>query len=155
MFMTENEIKEFDEYGCIARSLMFMAEAEGNPISMEEFCKRCRPVLSACDPFGCLSNDQIGEVADKLGVGGIPVRFTDYDSVKGYFDRGLRRILAFSEVDLSPGAIGRVKHCSLLTGICGNNFTIRTPLSGGGEFFLTFDRAQWAAKSFTGMIIQP
>ena len=151
--MTPEELHQFNSYGCVARSILLLAQEKHIPTTMDDFCERFRSRFLIPGQFGNLFISQVGEVAGALGLGSQFLTFRRYEEIDGHFNRGRRDILAASEINLSPGATEVARHCSLLTQIDHQGFTIRTPKVDGSDDAIRFVRDEWDTKLFHGVVL--
>jgi hypothetical protein len=159
--MTPEQELQFNNYGCIPRSLMKLAENNQKPITKEEFCKRFSHRFHNPEKqYGLLDPDHIPEIARELnltGEAGAPpkklVWVSNYDEVAALHRTG-SMIMVTSQINLNIGATDPLGHCSVLQEIDAQSFTLWTSLQGGNEMILPpYPRSAWAEKQCRGMVL--
>ena len=140
--MTPKERETWNATGCKERCLHKIAQ-NNNPISEDEFVKRFGVQLDDTAYYGAL---------EALGVPS-KERTSDYSAVMRGFNEQGHPALILSEIDLNPGSTAKRKHCSVLTRIDDDGFSVWTPEDGGGEKQIDFTRGDWNAKKCSGDIL--
>jgi hypothetical protein len=159
--MTPEQESQFNNYGCIPRSLMKLAEQFQKPVTKEEFCKRFEHRFhNPGKQYGLLNPDYIPEIARELNLPGEagtpPIKLgwvADYDQVAKLHRTG-SKIMVVSEINLNVGATDSLRHCSVLHAIDVKSFTLWTSMQNGNEIILPpFPRSAWADKQCNGMVL--
>jgi hypothetical protein len=142
-FMTPDEIKEWDECGCVSRSLLKIADMDRKHITRDDFCARFGHRLDDNGFFAALNSLSLP----------ISAKTDDYALVSKAFNQEHKRVLVFSEIDLAPGGTNVVHHCSVLTSVDETGFSLWTPLQNGTDIHLNLTKDYWASKQCSGMIL--
>jgi len=141
--MTPKDIKDWNELGCVGRSLLKIANTNGNPITRDKFWKK----------FGHeLYNEKFNAAVGFLGLS-IKTRTKDYALVSKEFNPDKPNVLVFSEIDLNPGNTNSFRHCSVLTRIDKTGFCLWIPAQDGTEAEKPFTEADWFAKQCSGLVL--
>lgn len=149
--MTPAQLQEFNQYGCVSRSLLLLAASAGKSISPAQYVQQFAALFPP-GRFGMLSVTDVGKVITGLQLGLGTSQLSRYRVVIKAHAHGIRSLL-FSEINLSYGATDIVYHCSFLTHIDASSFTIQTPLQNGTDVPATLAAADWAAKRCFALVI--
>jgi len=155
--MTPQEQLEFNQFGCIARWLIELAELKGHPMTDDASCNQFQALFLTPGQYGLLQISQIGNVIQNLNVGLSPnfQIYRRYCAIDYQFNHEHRDILVLSEIDVNDNATGFVNHCSLLREMNHQHFRIRIPWNDGSASERDFGVASWEAKACHGVVLLP
>ncbi len=151
--MTDEQSRRFDDLGCVPRCLMRLSEAEGHPISKEQFCALFESYFTnPATDYGLLEDPGFSRVCEQLPIPQRRGVHGDYEVVRRCFRPSTMRVFLISLVDLRPSLTDPNKHCSIVTHMTPERFSIWTPFKGGGDGLMDFLRPDWEDKKCTGLI---
>jgi hypothetical protein len=150
-------IQQFEEFGCVARCVIKLAELKGHPITVDAFCEQFHDLFLTPEQYGLLQISQVSSVIQKLPLDLSP-HFQTYRrccAIEYQFNHEHRDVLVLSEIDLNQNARGLVNHCSLLRKINYQRFRLWIPWNNGSESERDFEVASWEAKACHGVVLLP
>ena len=154
MTMTHEQIKQWNDYACVARCLLKLSDTNGNPVTRDEFCFRFEQLFpNPTTRYGQLDAPSFFAVLKSLSL---PIHVTesdDYSVVESEFNGNKRGVLLISHIDLNPGHTNVINHCSVLTKIDAATFSIWTPCQTGADAPMNLTKADWTAKQCSGLIL--
>jgi len=151
--MTADLLKQWNDYACIPRCIIKLTELNGQPITRDEFCSRFGHLFSnPAAQYGLFPTHYIQAVLKPLSLPQKVSESGDYSTVESALANG-QLALMFSHVDLNPGGTGVLHHCSVLTKMGANGFSIWTPCQNGADIAVSFTKADWTGKQCSGFIL--
>src|SRR4029453_6067176 len=155
--MTPEQQQQFNEFGCIARCIIQLANDKNHPITADEFSDQFGHLFLTPGQYGLLQISQIGNVIEPLHLGLSPnfQTYRRYCAIDYQVNHEHRDILVLSEIDLNDNATGFVNHCSLLREINHHHFRMWTPLNDGSALERDFGVGSWEAKACLGVVLLP
>jgi len=152
--MTPAQQNQWNLYACIPRCLIRLTEINGNPVSRDDFCVQAEQFfVDTVNKYGLFPIACVPNVLPLLGLPPNIVHSNVYASVMDRFVNGDRLILMCSGIDLNPGAINIIHHCSVLTDMNPQAFSIWTPCQDGNDLPLPMNVQDWVAKQCSGIVI--
>jgi hypothetical protein len=145
--MTMDELRTWNESGCVWRCLKKLANETGNTITKEQFLAQFDNLPGEFDAAS------LGPILRQLGLPERSQISDNYSVIEGDFNATQRRILVMSQINLNPGHTDVVKHCSVLTQINEESFSVWTPCQDGKDTDLSLKRNDWEAKKCFGLAI--
>ena len=97
--MTDEQRQQFDQFGCVSRCIIKIAERQGRPITNERFCKRFKRHFSNPNQYGMLLISQLSAVILRLKLGRYFQVYRRYPAVKYHFEQH-KNVLVLSEFHL-------------------------------------------------------
>lgn len=151
--MTPEQIKQWNDYACVPRCLIKLAEMKGNSITRDEFVARFKEVFVDPDKrLGLISDEGFDKVFKSLSLAKEVRQSNDYSMVEKAFNNKMRKVLVLSEINLDPAEANEIKHCSVLMKIDLDGFTIWTPCQTGADESVELKKKFWAEKKCSGLL---
>ena len=151
--MTPDELTTWNQCACVWRCLIKLANANGNPINREEFFTQFHNLLPNGINYGGFDPVSLGKILSLLGLPERSHISDNYSVIERDFNANKRHILIMSQIDLNPGKTNIGKHCSVLTKINEESFSVWTPCQDGSDVELTLGKSDWQAKKCFGLAI--
>ena len=152
--MTPAQQAQWNLYACIPRCLIRLTEINGDPISRDDFCVQAEQFfVDAPNKYGLFPIDRVPNVLPLLSLPANTVESGDYAFVMNRLNNGNRLILMYSHIDFNPGSANILHHCSVLTDMNPQAFSIWTPCQNGNDIPLSFNVQDWAAKQCSAVVI--
>jgi hypothetical protein len=152
--MTDQQITQWNLDGCVSRCLIRLANMSGNPINRDGFAAQFEQFfVDPANHYGGLDESRLPESLELLGLPTEPRMSDKYSVIHDYFHAGHNYTLVKSQIDLQPGHTNEGKHCSVLTGIDPEFFSLWTPCQNGDDIPLHLPKADWAAKRCFGITL--
>jgi hypothetical protein len=152
--MTPQQEQQFNNFGCISRCLIKLAETKQQPIAKADFCEKFQHFFpNPTQQYGGLLTSEIAQIARSLGLGRYLQSFRRYAEIDEQFNKEKRSVLVSSEINLDPYHSDVIRHCNLLTAIDIAAFSIWCPYRDGTDGNLTFQSCYWDAKCCHGWVL--
>lgn len=153
--MTPPQKAQFNQSGCISRSLLKLFETKNGPMSADDYCKQFHDLFpNPLNQYGGILTSQIADVIRGLKLGSHFEAFRRYGEIDDWFNNKKKSVLVFSEINLNPGATDIIRHCSLLTAIDAGHFSVICPSTDGKDHqLLPFTANDWDTKICLGIVI--
>jgi hypothetical protein len=153
--MTDDQRRQWNECACIPRCLIKLANKNGNPINDDQFAEQF--VFRGLETnYGSFNIE--AAFFEIIGALGLPTHredSNDYSVIEHHFNTdGHRFILVMSGINLDPGETNVGKHCSVLTKIDPEVFSVWTPYQDGTDGPLpNLERNIWTTKECFGVVL--
>jgi len=126
--MTPEKNEQWNKFACVPRCLMKLAEKSGNVLTKEQFCERFKDAFSDPDEsLGLLSDAGFQAPLAPVGLPTDVRKTDDYSLVQKDFDKGKRKVLILSEINLNPGKPTRLSTAASLHELTMLGFLFGTP----------------------------
>lgn len=144
MPLSPAEQDQWNDFACISRALMKLAEVRGQPISQENYCALFRPLFPQ-NQFGGLHISSVAIITGRLGFGRSFNVLRRYEGVLERHQNG-QSILVSSEIHLAANRADIFGHCTVLRDMTAADFHLH-------DVHRDFVVADWDGKLCTAIVI--
>ncbi len=153
---TDEQLRCFDEKGCVPRCLMKLAGMADGAGAKRDFCRRFATYFTDQGAnYGLLEGMNVGLVAQALDIPDPIRKISAYRELLTEVNGHHYRALIMSEKDLDDGADEISGHCSCLLEIKPYEFTFWSPWKDGSSGKRSRPPSYWDDKNFWALIYPP